>query len=147
VALAPTATLTSFYRNLYLGGVIRLDLITGWTVEMAKPASTPALAPGALAKILLDKPALEIDDANGWPIPWLDGFLAHPHPYGFWRRLDLTTAVEKLSRPARFRECSAPPRISNSSSGKWDNGSTCRVRTRRFREHVAHWGKSACRLP
>jgi len=145
VALAPTATWTSFYRNLYLGGVIRLDLITGWTAGMAKPATTPALAPGALAKILLDKPALEIDDAIGWPIPWLDGFLAHPHPDGFWRRLDLTGAVEKLNLPAQhivgyydffsressraFQRLRHTKRSQQLILGPWDHGSISRQQT------------------
>lgn len=145
VALAPTATWTSFYRNLYLGGVIRLDLISGWTAGMAKPATTPALAPGALAKILLDKPALEIDDAIGWPIPWLDGFLAHPHPDGFWRRLDLTSAVEKLNLPAQhivgyydffsretsraFQRLHRTTRNQQLILGPWDHGSISRQQT------------------
>jgi len=145
VALAPTATWTSFYRNLYLGGVVRLDLIAGWTAGVAKPAGTPALAPSALAKILLEKPALEIDEAIGWPIPWLDGFLAHPHPDGFWRRLDLAEAVEKLNLPAQhivgyydffsretsraFQRLQRTARDQQLILGPWDHGSISQQQT------------------
>ncbi len=38
VTIAPTATFSSFYRNLYLGGAVRLSLITRWAAtQSVKP--------------------------------------------------------------------------------------------------------------
>ena len=98
VTITPTATFSSFYRNLYLGGAVRLSLITGW-------ASSQSVRP-AQAELTKDwnrsirfLPLSEIDREIGWPIPWLTGMLTHPSPDGYWKRLDMTDDITGLQLP------------------------------------------------
>ncbi|MBL8174858.1 MAG: CocE/NonD family hydrolase [Bryobacterales bacterium] len=92
--LAPTATWSSFYRNIYVGGAARLALI-------ARAAAGPR--PGVdWSKVLLHLPLTEMDRAiGGEPLPWLTGILSHNKPDGFLKRLDLTREVEALRLPAQ----------------------------------------------
>lgn len=98
VVIAPQATWSSFYRNLYLGGAVRLSLISGWLARNTpKPeGATPADMDDALMRL----PLSDVDAAIGWPMPWLDAYLTHPEPNGFWTRLDLTTQLPELQLPA-----------------------------------------------
>lgn len=96
-AIAPQATWSSFYRNLYLGGAVRLALISTWAAgNSTKPADAK---PIDWDKTLLHLPLSEVDDSIGWPIPWLEGFLTHPEPNGFWTRLNLTSRLPELELP------------------------------------------------
>ncbi|MCX7418049.1 MAG: CocE/NonD family hydrolase, partial [Planctomycetia bacterium] len=84
--IAPQATWSSFYRNLYLGGSVRLGLISGWIAgNTPKPES---VKPADMNDALMRLPLSDIDEAIGWPMPWLDAYLTHPEPNGFWTRLD-----------------------------------------------------------
>lgn len=97
-AIAPQATWSSFYRNLYLGGAVRLSLISGWLAgNTAKPEG---VTPADMNDALLRLPLSDVDIAIGWPMPWLDAYLTHPEPNGFWSRLDLTTRLPELQMPA-----------------------------------------------
>ena len=97
-AIAPQATWSSFYRNLYLGGSVRLSLIAGWIAgNSPKPEGAK---PNDFNKALLRLPLGEVDSAIGWEMPWLDAFLTHPQPDGFWTRLDLTSRLPELQLPA-----------------------------------------------
>ncbi len=97
-AIAPQATWSSFYRNLYLGGSVRLSLIAGWIAgNTAKPAG---VKPADMSEALMRLPLSDVDQAIGWPMPWLDAFLTHPEPNGFWTRLDLTSRLPELQLPA-----------------------------------------------
>ncbi|MCX7420876.1 MAG: CocE/NonD family hydrolase, partial [Planctomycetia bacterium] len=49
---------------------------------------------------LMRLPLSDIDEAIGWPMPWLDAYLTHPEPNGFWTRLDLTSRLPELQLPA-----------------------------------------------
>jgi putative CocE/NonD family hydrolase len=81
VTIAPQATWSSFYRNLYLGGAVRLSLIAKWASGNGpKPKDAKPIDWDQTLKHL---PLSEIDDKIGWPIPWLEGFLAHPEPNGY----------------------------------------------------------------
>ncbi|WP_010585502.1 CocE/NonD family hydrolase [Schlesneria paludicola] len=98
VTITPTATFSSFYRNLYLGGAVRLSLITGW-------ASSQSVRP-ANAELTKDwnhtirfLPLSNIDREIGWPIPWLEGMLTHTTPNGYWKRLDMTDEITDLKMP------------------------------------------------
>ncbi|NBV35569.1 MAG: CocE/NonD family hydrolase, partial [Proteobacteria bacterium] len=87
-----------FYRNLYLGGAVRLSLIAGWIAgNTAKPAD---VKPADMNVALMRLPLSDVDEAIGWPMPWLDAFLTHPEPNGFWTRLDLTPRLPDLTLPA-----------------------------------------------
>ena len=97
-AIAPQATWSSFYRNLYLSGSVRLALISGWIAgNTAKPEG---VKPADMNDALLRLPLSDVDEAIGWPMPWLDAFLTHPEPSGFWTRLDLTPRLPELQLPA-----------------------------------------------
>jgi putative CocE/NonD family hydrolase len=97
-AIAPQATWSSFYRNLYLGGAVRLSLISGW-IAGNTPKPTGA-KPVDMNLALLRLPLSDVDEAIGWPMPWLDAYLTHPEPNGFWTRLDLTSRLPDLQLPA-----------------------------------------------
>jgi len=97
VTIAPQATWSSFYRNLYLGGAVRLSLISGWIAgNTPKP---DGVTPADMNHALLRLPLSDVDEAIGWPMPWLDAYLTHPEPNGFWTRLDLTTRLPELQLP------------------------------------------------
>jgi len=97
-AIAPQATWSSFYRNLHLGGSVRLSLIAGWIAgNTPKPEG---VKPGDMSEALMRLPLGEVDNALGWDMPWLDAFLTHPKPDGFWTRLDLTSRLPELQLPA-----------------------------------------------
>jgi uncharacterized protein len=96
--IAPQATWSSFYRNLHLGGSVRLSLISGWIA-----GNTPrpeGVKPADMSEALMRLPLGEVDSAIGWDMPWLDAFLTHPKPDGFWTRLDLTSRLPDLQLPA-----------------------------------------------
>ena len=96
--IAPQATWSSFYRNLHLGGSVRLSLIAGWIAgNSPKPEGAK---PKNFNEALLHLPLSEVDTAIGWDMPWLDAFLTHPEPNGFWTRLDLTSRLPDLQLPA-----------------------------------------------
>lgn len=98
VTIAPTATFSSFYRNLYLGGAMRLSLITRW-------ASGNSLKPEGVEvtddwrRTLLHLPLSEVDDEIGWSIPWLEGMLTHPEHDGYWQPTELTAEIVDLKLP------------------------------------------------
>ena len=48
---------------------------------------------------LLRLPLSDVDEAIGWSMPWLDAYLTHPEPNGFWTRLDLTDDLPNLKTP------------------------------------------------
>ncbi len=96
-AIAPQATWTSFYNNLYQGGAVRLSLIAGWMAgNSAKPAGA---TPQDLDQALFALPLSNVDTTIGWPMPWLDAWLTHPQPDGFWNRVNLTRQVPDLRLP------------------------------------------------
>ncbi len=98
VVISPQATWSSFYRNLYLGGAVRLSLIASWLAgNTPKP---DGVQPADLDDALLRLPLIDVDEAIGWNMPWLDAYLSHPEPNGFWTRLDLTDELPKLKMPA-----------------------------------------------
>ncbi len=95
--IAPQATWSSFYRNLYLGGSVRLALISGWIAgNTPKPDGVKS---ADMNDALMRLPLSELDEAIGWPMPWLDAYLTHPEPNGFWTRLDLTSKLPELQLP------------------------------------------------
>ena len=98
VTITPRATWSSFYRNLYLGGAVRLALIAKWAGGNSERPEGAA-PPTDWDPILAHLPLSEVDDRIGWPIPWLEGMLTHPQPDGYWRRLNLTPEIPDLDLP------------------------------------------------
>ncbi|WP_417384796.1 CocE/NonD family hydrolase [Gimesia sp.] len=98
VTIAPTATFSSFYRNLYLGGAMRLSLITRWASgNSQKPEE--ATVTDDWRKTLLHLPMSEIDEQIGWSIPWLEGMLTHPEHDGYWKPTEMSTEMVELKLP------------------------------------------------
>ncbi len=98
--VAPTATWSSFYRNVYHGGAVRLALIAQASAG-TYPPTDGTLPPTSWDGILPHLPLSTMDQRIGWAIPWLTGILTHPRPDGCWKRLDITKEVEKLELPAQ----------------------------------------------
>ncbi len=98
--ITPTATFSSFYRNLYLGGAVRHSLISTWASGNS-PKPEGATPNGNWSQTLLHLPLSEVDDQIGWPIPWLEGMLTHPTPGGYWKRLDMTQDIVELKLPVQ----------------------------------------------
>lgn len=98
VTMIPTATWSSFYRNLYLGGAVRLSLISSWAGGNSKrPDGVPV--PTDWNGIFMHLPLSTTDQRIGWSIPWLTGTLVHPEPDGYWKRLDLTDDITTIRMP------------------------------------------------
>ena len=98
VTITPTATWSSFYKNLYLGGAVRLSLIAKWASgNSPKPEKTTPNQDWD--KTLSHLPLSEVDDQIGWSIPWLEAMLTHPSPGGYWKRLDLTDELPRIHMP------------------------------------------------
>ena len=98
VTITPTATFTSFYRNLYLGGAVRHSLISTWAAgNSPKPAG--AVVNNDWQATLLHLPLGSVDEKIGWPIGWLKGIMNHPSPGGYWKRLDMTADMPGLKLP------------------------------------------------
>ena len=98
VTITPTATFTSFYRNLYLGGAVRHSLISTWAGgNSTRPPN--AILTTDWDSTLKHLPLGNVDEKIGWPIPWLKGILNHPSPGGYWKRVDLTADMVNLKLP------------------------------------------------
>ena len=98
VALLPTATWSSFYRNLYLGGAVRVLLIANWANHMShRPEGI--VTPPDWDAVLMHLPLSEVDDQMGWSIPWLEGMLTHTRLDGYWHRLELADQITDLDLP------------------------------------------------
>jgi len=98
VTITPTATWSSFYRNLYLGGAMRLSLITRWASGNSKKPEGAEVTQDWRGT-LLHLPLSEVDDQIGWSIPWLEGMLTHPRLDGYWNRVELTDQIVDLNLP------------------------------------------------
>ena len=98
VTMAPTATWSSFYRNLYLGGAVRLSLIAGWAAGNSTRPDNASLTTD-WRRTLMHLPLSEVDQQVGWSIPWLKGMLTHPQLDGYWKRVELTEDIVDLALP------------------------------------------------
>ena len=98
VVILPVATWSSFYRNLYLGGAVRVSLIAGWAGGMSERPDGVA-KPSDWDDVLMHLPLSEVDDRMGWSIPWLEGMLTHPRLDGYWHRLELADQIIDLDLP------------------------------------------------
>ncbi len=100
VTIAPTATWSSFYRNLYLGGAVRISLIADWAAGNSRKPED-AVVTNDWRRTLLHLPLSEVDQKVGWSIPWLRGMLTHPRLDGYWKRVELTDEIVDLELPVQ----------------------------------------------
>jgi len=76
VAVAPTAAPSSLYHTLYQDGALRFGLTAGASVVI-NPPPPGITAPKDLTQFYHHLPLATLDQAIGWPMPWLKGVLAH----------------------------------------------------------------------
>ena len=100
VAVAPTAAPSSLYHTLYQGGALRFGLTAGAGVVI-NPPPPGITAPKDLTQFYHHLPLATLDQAIGWPMPWLKGVIAHNRLDGFWRRLEVTPDLDKLDIAAQ----------------------------------------------
>jgi predicted acyl esterase len=100
VAIAPTAAPSSLYHTLYQGGALRLGLTAGAGVVI-NPPPPGIVAPTDLARFHYHLPLTTLDQAIGWPMPWLKGVVAHSRMNGFWQRLEVSPELNKLDVAAQ----------------------------------------------
>ena len=142
VTMIPRATWSNFYRNLYLGGAVRM-LISPWAASQSdRPEGVKP--PTDWEAIYMHLPISETDQKIGWSIPWLKAIFMHPEPNGYWDRLNLTDQITDLEMPiqhmvgyydffsresvgnfVRMREHARKPTIRQQQQlilGPWDHG-------------------------
>src|SRR5262245_12100759 len=100
IAIAPTAAPSSLYHTLYQGGALRLGLTAGAGVVI-NPPPQGVTAPADLTQYHYHLPLTTLDQAIGWPMPWLKGVVAHNRLDGFWRRLEVTSKLPNLDIAAQ----------------------------------------------
>ena len=96
VVIAPVAAASSLYHILYQGGTLLLALIAsgaGLTVNPPPPGIT---APKDFTSIHYHLPLSTLDEAIGWPQPWLTSQILHNRPDGYWLRLEAKSQMETL---------------------------------------------------
>ncbi len=97
VVIAPVAAASSLYRILYQDGALLLALIAsgaGLTVNPPPPGIT---APKDFTSIHYHLPLSTLDEAIGWPQPWLTSQILHNRPDGYWLRLEAKSQLETLN--------------------------------------------------
>jgi uncharacterized protein len=100
-AIAPTAAASSLYRIMYQGGALRLALLTGGAALRVNPPPPGITAPKDFTSVHNHLPLSTLDDAIGWPMPWLVGIVTHTRLDGFWKRLDATSELPRLDVAAQ----------------------------------------------
>ena len=98
-AMAPVATFSSFYGNLYLGGAFRLDLAAGWTAGRTAP-SPEAGKNLDYIRASLHLPLVEMDEVFGWRIDMLRDWVGNDRYGPYWEALNVESAFDRLDLPA-----------------------------------------------
>jgi putative CocE/NonD family hydrolase len=96
VAIAPTAAASSLYHIMYQGGALRLALLAAGAALRVNPPPTGVTPPTDFTRIHEHLPLSTLDDAIGWPMPWLEGIIAHNRLDGYWRRTEITPELGSL---------------------------------------------------
>ena len=98
-AMAPVATFTSWYGNLYYGGALRIDLIGGWSAMMSAP-SREAMRAFDKPRALRHLPVTKMDEVIGWPIPSLRDPISNNHYGSYWEPVNVESKIDQLDLPA-----------------------------------------------
>lgn len=100
-ALAPTASCSYFYHNVYnQGGVIILSLVrAGFGANVYGPPPEAGASP-KWPEWYLTLPLMDFDDVVGYPAPMQMNMIKHHTPDGFWRETDARN-FEVMDFPAQ----------------------------------------------
>jgi putative CocE/NonD family hydrolase len=94
--MAPTAAASSLYHIMYQGGALRLELLAAGAPLRVNPPPPGIEPPKDFAEIHKHIPLSTLDQAVGWPMPWLVGIITHNRPDGFWQRTEITPHLGAL---------------------------------------------------
>lgn len=98
-AMAPVATFSNFYNNLYFGGAFRIAMAGGWTVGRTA-SSSEALVGLDYNKAFLHLPLVEMDDVFGWRIPMLRDWVSNDRYGDYWQEFNVEGSFAHLDVPA-----------------------------------------------
>jgi putative CocE/NonD family hydrolase len=96
VAIAPVAAASSLYHILYQGGALLLALTASGANLTVNPPPPGVTAPKDFTLIHHHLPLSTLDEAIGWPQPWLTSQILHNRPDGYWLRLEAKSQLETL---------------------------------------------------
>jgi putative CocE/NonD family hydrolase len=96
VVIAPVAAASSLYRILYQGGSLLLALIASGAGLAVNPPPPGIAVPKDFTAIHYHLPLSTLDEAIGWPQPWLTSQILHNRPDGYWQRLEAKSQLETL---------------------------------------------------
>ena len=100
-AAAPTASASTFYYNLYLGGAYMLaHAKTGFSIDLFGPPTNIGSSP-EWSRWYMHLPLSEWDKVIGRSVPWQMGMMTHNRPDGFWKRSDASTEFGDMDFPAQ----------------------------------------------
>ncbi len=97
--MAPVATFTNFYGNLYLGGALRVGLIGRWAASMTAP-SRDAFNAIDFHRAFLHLPLHEMDEEFGWRIPMLRDMVFHADFGAYWQSFNVEDRLSDVDVPA-----------------------------------------------
>jgi len=101
VVIAPVAAASSLYHILYQGGALLLALIASGAGLTVNPPPPGIKAPKDFTSIHYHLPLSTLDEAIGWPQPWLTSQILHNRPDGYWLRLEAKSQLETLEVAAQ----------------------------------------------
>jgi putative CocE/NonD family hydrolase len=98
-AMAPVATFTNFYNNLYLGGALRVKLISRWSASMTAPVRSQ-FEKIDFHQACLHLPLHRMDELFGWEVPMLRDMVFNNTYGSYWKKLGVEDQLHLLDLPA-----------------------------------------------
>lgn len=98
-AMAPVASCSDVYDDLYIGGVYKIAFVfMGYSGSFLNDPPPPGETLD-WPKIMMHLPMTEIDKAVGRPSPWRMSFIKHHKPDNFWKRLSASSEIPNMDIP------------------------------------------------
>jgi uncharacterized protein len=97
LAIAPIAASSSLYHIMYQGGALRLALLAAGAALRVNPPPEGVNPPKDFRGVHQHLPVSTLDEAIGWPMPWMEGIIRHNRPDGFWARLEALQQLPELA--------------------------------------------------
>jgi len=99
-AIEPLVTGTDLYRWHYTDGALRFQMMLEWGAENRGHKSKQFVT--GVKRAFWRLPLIEADDAAKGQWPWWDMVLSHPTKDDFWKPLDFSDRLARVSAPALF---------------------------------------------